>query len=314
MKTKKIIKKILPKFLLDILINIYNTINRNIFYILIRTSPILALKFRYRINTNKRLNLKNPKNLNEKLQWLNIYWQHPLKIKCADKYEVRDYVKDCGCKEILNELYGVYNNTSEINWDELPNKFALKTTNSCGTNIICDNKKNFKKTEVFKKLENWLKTDYGKKHGELHYSKMKPKIICEKYLETNEGFLPNDYKIYCFNGMPKIVLICIERGIKIKKFFVNFNWNIINVVKTGNKQYNIGELPLKPECFNDIIKYSKILSKPFPFVRIDFYDYNDKPLLGEMTFTPYGGILSYHNKKALEKMGSWIKLPEKYKI
>ena len=130
---------------------------------LTKISPTLATKFLYLISTGKIINLKNPKTFNEKVQWLKLYWQHPLVIKCADKYEVRSFIEERGCKEILNELYGVYNNTDEIDWDFLPEKFVLKTTNACGTNIICNNKADLNKEDVFKKLNKWLKIDYGLK-------------------------------------------------------------------------------------------------------------------------------------------------------
>jgi hypothetical protein len=234
-----------------------------------------------------------------------------LVLKCADKYEVRDYVKKCSCEEILNELYGVYENVTEINWNQLPDKFVLKTTNACGTNILCKNKKKIGRDKTFKKLKKWMKIDYGKYFAEVHYSKMKPRIICEKYLETKKGFLPNDYKIYCFNGEPKVILVCLERDLSLKLIFLDLSWKRINIDDPLHKLYHKGEIPLKPSCFNEMIKYSRRLSKPFPFVRIDFYDYKSKPLLGEMTFTPYGGILTYHNDKALEEMGSHVILPEK---
>ena len=311
-KVAIIIKKIVknnnkrptPEFLIEC--------NKWVVSILIKLSPILASEYLYGINMGKKLNLKNPQDFNEKLQWLKIYWRHPLITKCADKYEVRRYVRECGCDEILNDLYGVYDDISEINWDKLPEKFALKTNNACGTDIICNDKNKLNKREVFKKLRKWLKMDYGKYFAEPHYSQMKPKIIVEKYLGLKDGTLPFDHRFYCFNGEPKIILLSLDRATELKCIFFDDKWNRINIQNPDDKLFiNVRDVQ-KPECFEKMIEYAKKLSKPFPFVRIDFYNYKNKPLLGEMTFTPSGCMLDYHNQESLEIMGKWIRLPEKY--
>jgi hypothetical protein len=294
------------------ILNFLTGCNKRVVSILVKLSPVLASKYLYRITMGKKLNLKNPRDFNEKLQWLKLYWQHPLVAKCADKYEVRSYVKDCGCGEILNELYGAYDDVSEINWDELPKKFALKTTNACGTGIICNDKDKLNKREVFKKLRKWLKIDYGKYFAEIHYSKMKPKIVVEKYLGSEDGVLPFDYRFYCFNGEPKIILFSIDRATELKCGFYDIEWNRINIENKNSKKFNnVRNMP-KPECLEKMLEYAKKLSKPFPFVRVDFYNYKNEPVFGEMTFTPNGCMVDYHNNESLENMGEWIKLPKKY--
>lgn len=290
--------------------NFYNKAYKRYVALLVKTSPVLASKYLYKKTTGKKLNLKEPKAFNEKLQWLKLYWQHPLVAKCGDKYEMRQYVKDCGCEEVLNELYGVYEDATEIDWEVLPQKFVLKVTNGCGFNIICDDKSKLDKTKAINQLNEWLKTDYSLYAAELHYAKMKPRIICERYIETNAGFLPNDYKIYCFNGKPKLVLVVTERDNDPKLFFLDLNWCKLDIGKKDTK----GDLPNKPDCFNDMLEYAEKLAKPFPFVRVDFYDFNGIPILGEMTFTPAGCMAMNFNEYGLEMLGDMLQLPEKYTI
>jgi len=273
---------------------------------LIKTSPILATKYLHKRTTRKKLNLKNPVDFNEKLQWLKLYWQHPLVYRCADKYEVRSYIEEAGCPEILNDLYHVYNRVDEICWDVLPDSFVLKTTNSCGTNIICSNKSELNKEETISKLRKWMKIDYSYYAAELHYSKIIPRIVCEKYLNTEAGFLPNDYKIYCFNGFPKIILVATDRAVELRLFFVDLNWRKIDI---GSNKYNLGEPPEKPECLGKMLSYAETLSKPFPFVRIDFYNVNNHPVFGEMTFTPAGNMAMYYNEYGLKFLGDMLTLP-----
>lgn len=282
---------------------------RKVSPLIYNVSPELASKALYTLSTRKILNIKNPNTFNEKLMWLKLNWQHPLVAKCADKYEVREYVKECGYENILTELYGVYENPDEIMWNELPRKFAMKCTHGCGFNIICDDKENLDKNKSIENLEKWMKTRYVFEAIEVQYDKMKPRIICEEYIETEAGVLPNDYKIYCFNGEPKLTLVCTERSNDVKLDFLDLDWNTIDI---GEKGWGSGKIPEKPKCYEEMLEICKVLSKPFPFVRIDFYDYNGRPILGEMTFTPSGCAARYYNDKGQKLLGDMIKLPEKY--
>lgn len=301
------IKEVLKKN--ELIRELYTGLRKKVIASLIKYAPVTASKYLYKKTIGQKLNLKNPRNFNEKLQWLKLYWQHPLVSKCADKYEVREYIKQCGCEEILNELYGVYENAVKIDWDKLPKKFVLKTTNACGTNIICDDKDKLNKNESIKNLSKWLKIDYSLIYAELHYSKITPRIICEKYLETKSGFLPNDYKIYCFNGNAKLILIAFDRDKDLKLIFLDLEWNRLDI---RSDAFNKGEIPKKPYSLNEMIKYAEKISKPFPFVRVDFYEYNNKPVFGEMTFTPLGCTARQYNEYGLKLLGDMIELPEKY--
>src|SRR5699024_7661163 len=129
--------------------------------------------------------------------------------------------KECGCEEILNQLYFVYDSVSEILWEEIPDKFALKTTNGCDTYIVTRDKSNLDKDESLRKLKKWLDIDFGLQYAEIHYSKMKPRIICEKYIETDAGLLPNDCKFFCFNGEPKFLYVGVidESGYTHKTYY-----------------------------------------------------------------------------------------------
>jgi len=290
--------------------NAYVQANKWYYAALYATSPVLASKYLYRRTIGRKLNLRTPRNFNEKLQWLKLYWRNPLVAQCTDKYEVREYAATCGCEEILNQLYGVYKHAAEINWDDLPKAFALKCTHGCGYNIICDDKDKLDRDQTLARLNEWLKRRYDRVAAEIHYARIKPQIICEQYLETDAGVLPNDYKVYCFNGKPELVLVCTDRSSDLKLTWVDLNWRRIDF-GTGN--YYCAELPRKPDCLDAMIYYAKKLAHPFPFVRVDFYDYNGKPVLGEMTFTPMACMAQNYNDIGLRWLGDMLQLPIKYK-
>lgn len=280
--------------------------------VLLKISPRISTKFKYRIITGKKLDLKNPKDFNEKIQWLKLYKYNndELVVRCADKYRVRGYIDELGIPEIKNKLLGSYDEPSQIDWDNLPNKFVIKANHGCGYNIICDDKNKCNFEEIKAILRKWLNEDYGKKTGELHYSKIRKKIIIENFIETKEGALPTDYKFYCFNGIPKLILVISDRNKSCKsdykRDFLDLQWNRLDI---GPSKYNKGPLPKKPKNLQKMIDYSKILSKDFIFVRVDFYDTENGPIFGELTFTPAGGMATYFNDKELEMLGEMLELP-----
>lgn len=267
----------------------YIRLNGLFYNLLTIISPYLNTKFRYKQVFKKTIDLKNPKTFNEKLLWLklNNYNKNPLVIQCADKYAVRSYVEKCGQSHILNELYGAYDSVNDIDWSKLPNQFAMKWNFGSGFNIICDDKYNININECESKLNKWRKSKCWLPYSEMQYKYTKKKIICEKYLDSNQGFLPYDYKIYCFNGVPKAILLVMDRDGDAKRVFMSLDWELINTID----KYKVPDvLPDRPESLDIMIEASTALSKPFPFVRIDFYQHNGNAVFGEMTFTPSGGL------------------------
>ena len=265
----------------------------NDFYSLLTiVSPKLNTKVRYFHVFKKRINLKEPKTLDEKIHWLklNSYYNNILVRDCADKYAVRKYVKDCGCSEILNEVYGVYDSVEQIPWNELPNQFVIKWNFGCGHNLICKDKSMLDIRLAIKKLKKWGKnTKYYLPYAEMQYKGIVPKLICEKLIETSDGELPTDYKLYCFNGKPDCALVCLNRGAGHPDFyFFDKNMNLKRYNKKGKYAPSNFRVE-KPEGFEKLFEYAEKLSKPFPFVRADFYLEKGEVIFGELTFTPAGG-------------------------
>ena len=273
-----------------------------------RYLPKQFVKYRYKRVTGKKLNLKRPKGFNEKLLWLLLYWKKPLVVQCADKYEVRKYVEEKGVMEIMPELYGVYTDVNEIEWEKFPKKFAIKCTHGCKYNIICFDKDELNIIQSEELLDKWMHSTFGLSTFEPHYAKTKPRIIAEEFIETTtEDELPEDYKLYCFNGEPKCILACFGRGDDVVYEFYDMEWNVLQINKKTNQQR-----ATKPACLDEMIKYAKILSKDIPFVRVDLYDSFGKPILGEMTFTPGYAMDNNYTEEGSLWLGSMLELPEKY--
>lgn len=274
------------------------------------------IKMQYFIKTGRRLNLKNPQRYTEKLQWYKLYYRDPLMQQCADKYDVREYVRSKGLGYILNECYGVYERVEDIDFDSLPDQFVLKDTLGGGGNsiIICKDKATFDFENAKKQMQKWLSIDSNKKNEgrEWVYQGRKHRIIIEKYIESNpsEGGLV-DYKFFCFNGEPKYLYVIADRilgqiaGLGI--FDVNFE--LLSVIRTDERplERNIE----KPKNFDEMIDIVKIISKDFPHVRVDLYNQDGNIIFGENTFFDGSGYHKYEPDEFDYELGSYFKLPFK---
>ena len=264
------------------------------------------ISYQYKYITHHKLNWKNPTRYTEKLQYLRLYVypKDPLVIKCAGRVGVREYVKEKGYENLLIKTYGVFDRFEDIDFDKLPNAFALKTTHSSQMNYICFDKSKINYDELKKKFNKYLKTKYGKKTVELHYSPIKPQIIIEELMLEN-GKLPTEYKIHVFNGKAKSLYVVTSRGIDIR-----YNNYYIDWTPFDGSQFNgwkKTDYPLeKPTNFDEMIKISEDLASPFPFVRVDLYDINGTIYFSELTFTPAKGTLILDDDKCDFEMGEWL--------
>jgi hypothetical protein len=224
---------------------------------------------------------------------------------------MKQYVADCGLDEINVPLIGVWDRVEDIDWDKLPNQFVLKTNHGCGTNIICKDKSQLDIEDAKQKLTDWLKIDFGKLYNEQHYKYIKPCVFAEQYLPALDLF-QTDYKIQVINGEPYCVLICADRDKNghAQLFSYDLQWNRVALLNgeenTLDRQFD------KPKNLSKMLDYARILSKPFPYVRVDFYEVDSKLYIGELTFTPYGNIMTYYKDDVLEDMGNKLILPKKF--
>lgn len=265
-------------------------------------------KFYYYVIFRRKLNLKDPKYFNEKIQWLKLFY-YPNRddvIQGADKYAVRNYLEDRGLGEYLNNLIGVWNSWDEVDWEKLPEKFALKTNHGARYNIICSDKSKLSEKETGNTITKWLSEDFSLYNAEVHYSKIERKIICEEYLEGDI----TDYKFFCFHGEPKFFYVArgFGEGQDERMAFFNIDGTKADFKRT---QYNVLEEDIIiPENLSEMINISKILSKDFPFVRIDLFNLNGKIMFSEMTFTPGGGLMTIEPEDYYRIWGDYLTLPK----
>ncbi|MCF0107907.1 MAG: hypothetical protein HUJ59_02745, partial [Bacilli bacterium] len=247
----------------------------------------LYVKLQYKYITHHPCNLKNPTRYTEKLQYLRLYTypNNKLVSQCAGRVGVREYLKKRGFCDKLIPIYGVFDKFDDIDFNKLPNQFVMKCSHACAFNFICKNKEEINIPELKKKFNKWLKTNYGKKTVELHYAPIKPQIIIEKFLEGEDGKLPTEYKIHVFNGKARSMYVVTSRGVDIRYNNYYIDWTPFDGSQFNGWKKTDYELK-KPAHWNDMVEMAEILSKPFPFVRVDLYNIKGEIYFSEMTFTP----------------------------
>lgn len=213
---------------------------------------------------------------------------------------------------ILNDLIAVYDHAEDINWGDLPSRFAMKWNFGAGYNIICSNKQDLDTRAAESMMKKWGESSRYLPSYEPQYEDIDRKIIVEKYMEGRNGEPPVDYKIYASYGNANIIMACVDRviGRGAKCYYFDRSWNL---VKWSNRTLNTEEkdLPQKPKYLDELFRYAEILSKPFPFVRVDLYEVNGKVYFGELTFTPAGGFDPAFLPEGQRYLGSEIQLPIK---
>ncbi len=263
----------------------------------------------YFFNMHKLCNLKNPSTYNEKLNWLKLHDHNPLYTKLVDKYEVKEYVAQVIGNEYIIPTLGLWDNFDDIDFDSLPNQFVLKCTHDSEGLVIVNDKKIFNKDKARKKISEALKQNFYYIGREWPYKNVKPRIIAEKYMEDHTDGELRDYKFFCFDGEPKMMFIASDRNSGSVKFdYYDMNFNHVDLKQ---KYPNSSTQLRKPETFDKMIKLSKVLSKGFPHVRVDFYEVDGKLYFGELTFFHFSGFMPFEPEKWDTVFGDWLKLPNK---
>ena len=265
----------------------------------------MYLNIYYQIRTGRKLNLKEPQTFNEKLQWLKLYNRKNEYTTMVDKALVKEYVAKRIGKEHIIPTIGIWDKFDDIDFEKLPQRFVIKCTHDSGGLIICKDKSTFDIDKAKQKINDRLKYKYYYHSREWPYKNVKPKIIIEQYMEDESGYELKDYKIFCFNGEPKFIMVDSDRFIDHKRNVYNTKWEKLDL--NINFPSTTVNYP-KPKCLNEMLEFSKKLSKHIPFIRTDFYIINNKVYFGELTFYPGSGFQKIEPDEWNYKLGEMIDL------
>ena len=270
--------------------------------------PPVYVKFYYRYYTGKKLDLKNPKEFNEKIQWLKVFNKDPQLTQLVDKYAVRSYVTETVGERYLNKLIGIYEKAGAVNFDDLPNRFVIKGVHGCHFNLIVPDKSKLNILKSRWLMRKWLsKNQYYRGGLEWAYKNVPPRLIAEAYLEEIGKESINDYKFFCFGGKPEFVQVDQDRFEGHNRCFYNMKWEKQPFITKGFKRFE-GEMQM-PDNFQEMQEVAQKLAGNFPFVRVDLYNLSGKILFGEMTFYPADGRKDFEPESYNRILGDLIELP-----
>ena len=269
------------------------------------------MKMFYENWLGKRLHFRHPQDINQQLMKLSLEAykdtiQHKLRVQCADKYRVREYVASKGLEDILIPSYGVFDNFDEIDFDKLPNQFVIQSNFGCGHIWICkDKKKELADIEKWRKqFDEWMAiTDFGLSSSEWQYSEIPHKLVITKYLDSLGAISVNDYKFHCMHGQVYGCLVVYDRSIGEHSYQLDhydIDWHLTDGILPARHPKR-REIP-KPKCYERMLEIAQILSKDFPYCRVDLYEVEGLVYFGELTFTPQANVMDYYTDEMLRDM------------
>ena len=263
------------------------------------------LKRYYKARTGREIDLDHPKTFNEKLQWLKLHDRNPRYPEMVDKVKVKQIVSSIIGEEHIIPTYGVWENFDDIDFDTLPNQFVLKCTHDSHSVVICKDKNKFDVRRAKKTLTRALRKNYYQQSREWPYKSVQPRILAEKFMVDESGVELKDYKVLCFDGVPKLIELHQGRfSDRHYQDFYDLNWNKTTICNI-HEEMSPAVAP-KPVCLDEMIKFSQMLSKDIPHVRVDWYVINEKLYFGELTFYDASGFDLYKDDRDDLMLGSWI--------
>lgn len=267
------------------------------------------LKLIYWLLVGEKLNLNNPQTFNEKLQWLKLYNRNPEYPRMVDKQEAKQYVASIIGDEYIIPTLGVWDRFEDIDFKALPNQFVLKCTHDSGSVVICKDKSTFDYKKARARIIRGLKNDLFWFGREWPYKNLTRKVIVEQFMKSDASGL-TDYKVHCFNGEPKLILVCKDRFTQtgLTEDFFDPQWKQLDIQRSTHP--NASDKIAKPEELLEMLALSKRLSENIPFLRVDFYIIEHKIYFSELTFFPASGFEKFVPEQYDKLLGSWINLTE----
>ena len=255
-------------------------------------------KTQYAIEWTKKnvpnVNLENPQNIVDRINWYKIYDKDPRKVKWSDKIYAMRNLKDMGLSDIIiPPVFYTYDYLARETYLSLPEgKYIIKCNHGSGWNIRFERKKLKDAIYIFDKIKEWISLNYAYVTGyEWQYEQITPGII----IQQDYGQL-KDWMFWCENGEIKYVQTARKLGKNLEEFFTFTDAD-------GNKpDAYIGVEPMRfymleseKVILEKMKPIAKTLASDFKFVRVDLFYINGQVKFGELTFSPCSGKLLFGN-------------------
>ena len=241
-----------------------------------------------------RMDIRHPKAFQEKLLWYQLHYRHEDLGQIVDKYRFKQYLDEKLGPGCTVPMLGVWDSAEAFrrDWERLPESFCLKSTLQYGGRGIRVIRR--RSEEDLQEMTTFVRHFLNPRHTLINsyysvYDDAVPRIMAEQLLEPVPG-RALDYKVFCFSGEPYILSFC------------NFTWSRMDEAYEDDRQ--------KPLHFEEMKALAKTLSKPFPFVRVDFFNTTEKLYVAELTFNPGVGNMKDQPEAFYMGVGELLVLPE----
>jgi len=267
----------------------------------------MLISLQYLKAFGKPLHLGKPQTFSEKLQWLKLYYRLPILTQFADKYESRFLVAQRLDANCLTDLYGVWDRVEEIDFAKLPDSFVLKVTTASAANIFCRDKSQLNLDQTRAAFSSMMKKNHYLGAREWPYRNITPRVIAEQFMLDDFGRNPQDFKFFCFDGIPHFVQVDTRCGACHARNFFTMDFEPAPFT-IGPYPSSLEAIP-KPAQFHQMASFASILTRGFPFARADFYQFNGRAVFGEVDWYPDAGLHVFYPKSYDEELGKLLHLP-----
>lgn len=246
--------------------------------------------------------IKAPRSFNEKVMHRKLLTDEDLYSTVADKYSVREYVRERVGSEVLTEVYTITDDPETIQFEKLPEEFVIKPNHASGLVYFVDDKENEDFESIKSLCDEWLSTSFGDVNGEYWYTEIDPKIMIEERLRDENGGTPPDFKFFVFHGQVECIQVDHDRFTGHTRRLYEPDWTPMDV----SYEYPIGPEIEEPTQLDRMITVAETLGEGFEFVRVDLYHpEGDSIIFGEMTLAPETGGGRFCPKEYDFELGSY---------
>lgn len=257
------------------------------------------VKTMFKMRHGYKLNYDNPKTFNEIVNVNKFNKEYLSYCIYTDKANVKQIVNSIVGEDICFPTIGVYEKMTREIFDSLPNEFVMKSTHNSQCLSIVKNKSSLTGKEIkkiIKKQNRALRINGAAQMHELQYKNVVPQVIVEKLMLDESGKLPKDYKILCIHGEPQFIEVDYDRLTDFRLVFMSTSWEKMpwRLSKFCSTKE---DHPEKPQNLDKMLELARLLSKLFPFVRVDLYSFGGKIYFGELTFLHDSGFSKFSEYK-----------------
>lgn len=222
----------------------------------------------------------------------------------ADKYAVREYVKEKIGDEYLIPLIDCFDNYQTV-LDNLEQYKGTVIKPNHGSGMVYVVPQKLVKSdyqEAKKKFKKWTRRDFAKRHGERHYANIPRKFLVEQFVGSR-NMLPVDYKIHLFRDIEGGFNYTLETVSGRGSSQVQSSYFVNNVTTSSIGDYQLSTHEQKKVL--EAVELSKQLLGVLEYARVDWYILENNIYFGEITLTPAAGVDEDINNDLNEIMGSF---------